>query len=134
MIGAAFGRLVSNMEPAIVAPDEYPRYMAIYYDNPQEVAPAELRSDACVVVGEDYRPADGIHIEEIAGGSYARWTHIGPYSEMGTAWQAFMAELASQHIEIQPAPPLEAYMNDHNETPADMLVTDLFVKVAGPQL
>jgi AraC family transcriptional regulator len=128
----AFARLMSLVDPAIIAPDKYPRYVAIYYDDPQQIAAESLRSDAAVVVGPQFSAVDGLHVEELSDGSYARYTHIGPYSDIGSAWQKFMAQLEEEGCEVQPAPVFEMYLNDPDEVPADYLATDLFVKVASP--
>lgn len=133
-VSEAMARLVSLLPPALTAPDNYPQYMAIYYSDPNEVAPEDLKSDAAIVVDADFQAPEGVHVEEISGGSYARYTYIGSYSDLGDVWKTFFGLFFEQGLQTQPGPVFEMYMNDPDETPADELVTDLFAKVAGPQL
>jgi AraC family transcriptional regulator len=106
--------------------------LAIYYDNPDEVAGQDLRSDACITVPADFvlPSTDGldIRIEQIQGGEYASVTHIGPYEGLGDAWARFCGQAVPKlGREFAQKPPFEIYRNNYMTTPPQDLRTDLYV-------
>ena len=108
--------------------------VAIYYDNPDEVAAQDLRSDACMMAPADYvlPEADGldIRIERIASGEYATVTHVGSYEGIGDCWARFMGQaMPKTGRDFGDAPPFEIYRNNCMVTPEKDLRTDLYMKV-----
>jgi AraC family transcriptional regulator len=108
--------------------------LAIYYDNPDEVAGQDLRSDACMIVPSNFVLPDSegldIRIEHIAAGDYGRITHTGSYQGLGDAWARFMG-LAMPKLgrEFGNAPPFEIYRNNCMVTPEADLRTDLYIRL-----
>src|SRR5262245_27256088 len=56
-----------------------PRMLALYHDDPEATAAAELRSDAALVVRDDVALPEGIQEASLPAGRYARFTHRGSY-------------------------------------------------------
>ncbi|WP_321794086.1 AraC family transcriptional regulator [Caballeronia sp. J97] len=110
--------------------DPRARSLGIYFDDPAAVAEDELRSMACC---ELFEP-DQVKFEapvsrvEVAGGEFAVLTHVGPYAQLGFAYQWLYGEwLPQSGRETGEAPVFEVYVSDPRETaPAD-LVTEIWL-------
>jgi DNA gyrase inhibitor GyrI len=63
------------------------RSFGIYYDDPQSVPTAKLRSDACVVIPVGFAVDGGARALEIAPGVCASVLHRGPYAELARAYR-----------------------------------------------
>lgn len=110
------------------------RAIGIYYDNPDHVPVNHLRSAACIEVPAGYQLGDtgGLPIEmgSIASGEYATTRFTGPYEKLEPVWTEF-----TNHVEIKlnrtisKNPAFEVYVNDPSDTPADQLITDLYMPV-----
>jgi AraC family transcriptional regulator len=66
--------------------------IAVYNDDPSEVAEADLRSYACISKPYGFEGHDGFEEMEVGGGRYLIGKYVGPYSGLGEAWQAVTAE------------------------------------------
>jgi AraC family transcriptional regulator len=110
------------------------RTIGIYWDNPDEVPASQLRSAACFEIPLGYQVNDrsglNVDVTEIAGGTYVTTRFVGPYEKLGPVW----AELTS-YTEgplgrtISENPAFEVYVNDASETPANQLITELYMPV-----
>jgi len=106
--------------------------IGIYYDNPMVTPPDELRSEACIVVPDGFEVSgSGVRELTIPSGTYAVTTFVGPYSELGTAWQEFMSHglLQTSHHPDYDRPCMEFYIDDCNTVAAEELRTELLVPV-----
>jgi AraC family transcriptional regulator len=126
-IGATFGKLVDWA--AMHGLDGH-EMLAVYYDNPVIVPPADLRSDACVVVDDDYQISDeSVSIVTIPAGSYAVATCVGPYTGLGESWGIFIGQWfpSSGHKMAMcgEVTCFEKYVNDVRSTPPEQLITEL---------
>ena len=106
------------------------RSLGLYYDDPAAVAPAELRSDACLEVPEGVTGEGEVSIRTIAGGPHAVLRHTGPYAELerSYAW-LYRTWLPTSGAEPAEAPIFEEYLNDPRSTPAAELITDIHLPV-----
>ena len=130
-IGPVFDRLWAWVEANQV---EVQRTIGIYYDNPDFVPAAQLRSAACVEVRGAYQAGDTgglpITVEEIPGGTYATSRHVGSYDELAKVWTDL-----TNYVEktlgrtIGDGPAFEVYVNDAFETPENQLITELYMPV-----
>lgn len=129
-IGQAFQRLGEVAGRAGLINPPASLMVAVYHDDPDATAPGELRSRAAVSVPEDATLPAGLEEMRIAGGTYARCTHIGGYDQLNAVWPRFLGEAlpASGHV-IADGPALEIYRSDMATTPRDQLRTDLLVPV-----
>ncbi len=135
-IGQAFAELCRWAEAAGVPLREggaiRPRSLyGIYYDCPDESPAAELRSDACVAIPDDFAIAEGpVREVVIPAGTYAVATYVGPYSGMGDGWARFMGQFLPQTgREPGEGFNFECYVDDCDVAPVDQLRTELCVPV-----
>lgn len=93
-------------------------WVAVYYDNPDEVPAEKLRCDTAVTVAEDFQiPAnsEGVILTEIAAGDYAVATARVENHDFGTPWYSFFNSLLEDNrYGIAPKPCFERYLNDGN--------------------
>ena len=102
--------------------------IGIYYDDPEAVPEAELRSRAGVVVPDGFAAEAPVELTPIAGGEYAVLRYKGPYADMPMAYQWFFAEwLKESGRETADEPMFEDYLNDPRETPPPDLLTDIYM-------
>jgi len=111
------------------------RTIGIYWDNPDFVPARRLRSAACVEVppGTSVPFGGGVPIEigEIAGGTYATTTFVGPYEDLAPIWAGFTRQIEGplRRTISQQNPAFEVYVNDASCTPPAQLITELYMPV-----
>ena len=119
------GRLFTALATQeIVAPDQ-PMW-AIFYDDPDLVPVAALRSRACSPVAEDIALAPPIEEAVVRGGLYARLRYQGPYADMKGAYRWLLGTwLPQSGNEPDDAPIFEAYLNNPLRVAPSELLTDI---------
>jgi AraC family transcriptional regulator len=129
-IGKAFERLGQVAGAAGLFNNPSAMMIAVYHDDPDATPPSELRSSAALTVPDGVPLPAGLDEVRIAGGPYARHTHIGPYDALNAVWPRFLGEglPASGHV-LKDGPSLEIYRSDMRTTPKEQLRTDLLVPV-----
>ncbi|MDT4310003.1 DNA gyrase inhibitor SbmC [Klebsiella aerogenes] len=94
-------------------------WVAVYYDNPQQVPAEKLRCDTVVTVADDYvipPNSEGVILTAIAGGDYACASARVINHDFSTPWlQFFDSLLQSSEFEIADKPCFEIYLNDGNQ-------------------
>ena len=130
-IGDAFMRLGAVAGPAgLLHQPTPPEMVAIYHDDPESTPADTLRADAGIVVGSDAKLPPGLHEVTIIAGRYARTTHHGSYELLGDAWARFLGGwLPESGHRIGAGGSFEIYRNTPMDTPADQLLTDLYIAV-----
>jgi AraC family transcriptional regulator len=108
--------------------------IGIYYDNPDHVPAAQLRSAACAELPDGYSvSAPGMpgKIGRIAGGRYATTRHVGTLESLEPVWSEF-----ARHIEMlqdnkirENDPAFEVYLTDSATTQPDQNITDLYMPI-----
>lgn len=130
-IGAAFHRLGRIAASAGLYAHVDPRMIALYHDDPEATAPAELRSDAALILRDDVALPAELTEATLPAGRYARVTHRGSYAGLGDAWARLMGEwLPKSGHRVGEGTSYEMYVNNPATTAVDDLVTDLYVPVA----
>jgi AraC family transcriptional regulator len=84
----------------------------ISHDNPDVTPPAQCRYDACVEVGEGFRPAGEIGVQTVPGGRYACGAFTGTPTEIHGAWMRLCEWLPDSGWQAADGPPLEIYGPD----------------------
>ena len=104
----------------------------LYWDNPDEVPIARLRSAACVEIPADYQVTDSgglpLILDQIAAGDYATTRFVGPYEQLAPVWQdltTYCERTMGRKISDNPA--YEVYVNDASDTPPSQLITELLM-------
>lgn len=104
--------------------------LAIYYDNPREVAEAELRSHAGAVVAEDLALEAPLEAVEIPAGRHAVLHYVGPYSGLQTVYDYLYGPwLAEAGVQLRDFPSFELYLNSPMDTAPDDLKTDIHLPI-----
>lgn len=115
-ISDAFARLGGLAGPAGLLRYPEAAMVAIYHDDPESTPPAELRSDAGVVVPAGVELPTGLVERRIAGGRYARVTHTGPYTHLGDAWARFLGQwLPNSGHRVGQGSSYELYRNNRED-------------------
>ena len=130
-IAKAFERLGELAGPCGLFETGVAAMLAIYHDDPDATPPAELRSDAGIVVPEGVTLPKGLTETRIAAGRFARTTHVGPYNLLGDAWSRFMGTwLPSSGHRLGPLWSYEHYLNTPMTASPSELRTDLYISLA----
>lgn len=130
-IGQAFGRLGALVERAGLIPPADSLMLAIFYDDPETVAQAQLQSDAGITVGDEVMLPEGVEERRIPAGRYARMTHQGPYAGLSEAWTRLMGEwLPSSGHRVGEGHGFEVYRNTPMVATPEQLLTDLYLPIA----
>jgi AraC family transcriptional regulator len=126
----AFERLMTiAATTGLLRPDS--RTIGIFYDDPESVPQAELRSAACVTVPDDWTPAGELKEAYVEGGRYAKIIHTGPYTELSMAYNWLYATwLPSSAEEPRNLPCIEEYLNDPRHVSAKDLQTAVMMPLA----
>lgn len=94
-------------------------WVAVYYDNPDEVPAEKLRCDTVVTVEEGFTVPDnsaGVILTEVEGGVYAKASARVTDHDFSTPWyQFFNSVLQDKDHELQAKPCFERYLNDGNQ-------------------
>jgi AraC family transcriptional regulator len=100
--------------------------VGIFFDDPDSVAEAELRSRAGIGVASDFRIEPPLEEYVTMAGHYAVLTHKGPYSNMRTAYSwLYGTWLPNSRREPADAPCLERYLNMPGLVPQTELLTEI---------
>lgn len=85
--------------------------------------PEKVRYDAAIVLTRPVEPEGEFGVTELPGGSYAAFTHRGPYESLGQTYQRFFgAWLPQSGREVREAEAFEEYLNSPmNARPEDLL-------------
>ncbi len=104
------------------------RSFGIYYDDPFTTPKDELRSLACITASAtEHSPAE-LQSARVGGGQQAVLTFTGPYAELEAAYEWFYGHwLPQSGFELADAPPYEEYLNDPKTTPANELITKIYL-------
>ena len=93
-------------------------WLAVYYDNPDEVPAEKLRCDTVVSVADDFvvpAHSDGVMTAEVAGGLYAAAHARVENHDFATPWyQFFNSLLQDNKYQMALKPCFERYLNDCN--------------------
>jgi AraC family transcriptional regulator len=137
-IGAAFGRLGGLIQSSNLFKDALVQgpggMIAVYYDDPEGVPPAELLADAALLMRpEATLPAGETGLTELTlpAGRYATTIHRGPYERLGDVWARFYGQWLPQSGErLAESPSYELYRNTPMEVAPQDLETELYIPLA----
>lgn len=127
-ISSAFERLGQVAGPAGLFSRPGALYLGVYHHDPDTDAPESLRSEAAVSVARDASIPSGLEEMAIAGGRYAKTTHVGGFEHLGDTWSRFIGEaLPASGLVVADGPALEIYRSDMRSAPMAEWETDLLV-------
>ncbi|MCK4608250.1 MAG: GyrI-like domain-containing protein [Gammaproteobacteria bacterium] len=110
--------------------DATTQFIGVCYDDP-DVTPAEkIRYDACITVDDTFKAEGDISVQEIAGGKYAIYYHVGPYEKLPEIYTTLCGQWLPQNgYEMRFDPVFDIYKNDPNTTPPEKLETEIYIPV-----
>ena len=112
----------------IVAEDA--EFIGISHDNPEFTEEEKRRYDACISVDQKVATQGEIGVQTIPGGKYAVFLHKGPYENLVTTYGFIFGEwIQKVPDQLSERPCFEKYLNDPEQTPAEELLTEIFVPV-----
>lgn len=128
-------RTYALLGPELAMQGLWPRSLgmvAVYYDDPALVAPADLRSLAGVLVPADTPAAPPLERVGLVGGRHAVLTLRGPYTGLKAAYDWLFSDwLAASGEALRNAPSWELYRKTPMDTAPDDLVTEIFLPLEG---
>ncbi len=102
--------------------------VGLYYDDPNAVAEADLRSFAALEVSPDLALPDGLEEVSVAKGDVAVLVFKGPYSGLKAAYDYLYGEwLPNSGRETRDEPSYEVYLNSPMDTAPKDLLTEIYV-------
>jgi len=105
--------------------------IGVFYDDPDSVPEADLRSRACLAVNSDLDLDSPYEHFDISGGKYAVLEYTGPYGDMHAAYRWFYGTwLAESGFEAANEPAYEVYINSPTNTPPAELRTNIHMPLA----
>ena len=127
-IGEVFGRLAALAEAGRLAAAGAAS-IGIYYDDPDTVPTAQLRSHACVEVRDAVTEApQGCVFLTLDGGEMAVATHRGPYERLPDTYRELYSHwLPASGREAANRPCHEVYVSDLATTPEADLITEIWL-------
>lgn len=108
------------------------RMIAVFYDDPQSVPEADLRSQAGFEIKGASDLSDPLEEATLPGGRQAVLTYTGPYAGLPAAYdELFGVWLPASGEEPADAPSFEVYLNTPMDTAPEDLVTELHLPLKG---
>ncbi len=86
---------------------------------------------ACVNLEPGVEIDDPLQAYEVPEGMYMMVDHVGPYDMLGATWMAAFTYAELQNIMLGDGPCGEHYISDPESTPAEELLTQIFIPVVG---
>jgi len=126
-IGVALARVFAWADSKDLLRFPETEFLAVYYDDPQEVESSKLRSDACLTVPENVEGEDDVVMRTIPGGLFAVGRAEINKNEFHPAWQELTREWMPENG-VEPDKDrfrLELYLNDPEEHPEGKFIVAL---------
>ncbi len=99
-------------------------------DDPGITPRDQLRYDACATLDFDFELSGNVRRGQIPGGEFAVARHTGPYQDLGETYDRLIGHwLPLAGREPAEPPCIEQYWNNPEDTPAEELETDVFLRL-----
>jgi AraC family transcriptional regulator len=127
-IGVAFERLGAIAGAAGLFAQPGAQMIALYFDDPETVPAAQLRSAAGVTVPAGIALPPALHEVLLPAGRWAHALHRGSYAGLGDAWQRLLGQwLPASGHRMASGECFELYLNHPGQVSEDRLETRLYV-------
>ena len=73
----------------------------LFYDNPGETPPAELRSEVCIPVPGPFDPEGDVRLRVFEPADVAETRHLGPPEEFGRTYGPFLERLLREGYRLE---------------------------------
>jgi len=102
-------------------------WVGVYHDDPDDTAPADLRSHACCALGEGAQPPGELEPLDVPGGRAAVLGFKGDYAGLAGAWNWLYSEWLPQSGETVSGPACEIYRTMAPAVPVEEQLTEIVV-------
>jgi len=128
-MGEAFGKLGWWAGPqGLIGPKTL--WLSIYHANMITIPEKPTPIDAAITVEGDVKPGEGMILQDIGGGKYAKYVYKGPYDKIHEAWRAVINEIEKSKIyKSADKPSLLVYLNRPGQVKPEDLVTEIYLPV-----
>lgn len=100
------------------------------HDDPHVTESDKLRTDVCLVIHKPVLSQGEIGVKEIAGGKYAIFTYLGPYSELDKVFDTIYRNwFPKSEYQLRMAQGFEKYLNNLSNTVPEKLKTEIYIPV-----
>jgi AraC family transcriptional regulator len=101
------------------------------YDDPDVTDPDRIRYDACIEVDKSVPEEEGIGIQTLKGGTYAKMVHHGSYDALKDIYKSFYVSWLPKNGYVPgDGPGLERYVTDPSKTAPEDNITEIYILVA----
>ena len=105
-------------------------FIGISYDDPKITEPERCRYEACIVVKSNIKPEGKVGFKIIAGGKYAVFKILGPYTYLYPSYQYIFGQwVPKNNIELRDEPGFEKYLNSSDNIPPEKLETEIWLPI-----
>lgn len=104
--------------------------IGLSHDDPNITEADKCRYEACLTIKKEIKPIGEIGVKTIEGGKYAIFKHIGPYQQLGDAYNQIYREwLPGCNYKLREAPCFEKYLNSPNRHKPENLKTNIYIPI-----
>lgn len=104
------------------------QFIGISHDDPKITEADKLKYDACIVVTKNITPEGEIGVQEIPGGKYAVFTHLGSYEYLINSYDYIFGKWISENkATLRNTHCFEKYLNSPDKTKQEKLKTEIYI-------
>lgn len=101
------------------------------YDN-MDIVKKTCRYTAAIPVSESVSVGHGVQCRNRPACKALKLIHTGPYRHLGNGWSTGMSDMRHAKMKMDKSnPPFELYVNDPENTPAESLITEIYMPIRG---
>ncbi len=123
VMGKAYGEIMTYMQKNNIQPINAP--YARYYNEDMENLDVEMG----IPVQNEVKGEGRIKSSKLPAGKFAVSMHVGPYRELGQAYEKIIDEIKEKGLETAPCDAgncYELYIDDPQDTPENELKTEIY--------
>ena len=97
----------------------------------RDAPPEGVEFDCAVAFDRAAQPGDGLIAQDLGGGAWARYRHVGSFDLLDDVTDALLAQwLPHSGRELRDVPLFHHYLDDPEQTPEALLRTDIYLPLA----
>jgi AraC family transcriptional regulator len=105
-------------------------HICLYYTDPRKADEQDLLTHVCLVVPKAVEEDGEIRLKTITGGKYAKFTYVGPYTDLHQVYGAIYGKwLPESGLQLRDVPCFEKYISQPGRTPPEKLKTEICVPI-----
>ncbi|WP_419778850.1 AraC family transcriptional regulator [Maridesulfovibrio sp.] len=109
------------------------RFLSLCHDDPKITPREKIRHDACMEIDPAIEVAAPVAKKTIEAGCYAVTVHKGSYMNLAETYAMLCGQWAPQNgFEVDAKASIQIYLNNYNTTPAEDLLTEVYVPLCQP--